>query len=30
MRKSDNCKSDLQCDNGQLGAVICSCEAGRI
>jgi len=27
MRKSDNCKSGLECDNSQLGALICSCEA---
>ena len=26
MRKSDSCKSGLECDNSQLGAVICSCE----
>jgi hypothetical protein len=29
MRKSGNCKSSPECDNGELGAIICSCRAAR-
>jgi hypothetical protein len=29
MQQSGNCKSDLVCDQDQLGAIICSCNAGR-
>ena len=29
MRQSGNCKSDPLCDQGQLGVVVCSCDAGR-
>jgi hypothetical protein len=29
MQQSGNCKSDPICDQDQLGAVICSCNAGR-
>jgi hypothetical protein len=29
MQKSDNCKSGPECDNRQLGAIICSCKAAR-
>jgi hypothetical protein len=29
MQRSGNCKSDLVCDQNQLGAIICSCNAGR-
>ena len=28
-QQSGNCKSDLVCDQDQLGAIICSCNAGR-
>jgi hypothetical protein len=27
MKNSDSCKSDPQCDKGELGAIICSCKA---
>jgi hypothetical protein len=29
MRKSGNCKSSPECDNSELGAIICSCKAER-
>ena len=29
MKQSGNCKSDPVCDQGQLGVVVCSCNAGR-
>jgi hypothetical protein len=29
MQQSGNCKSDLVCDQDQLGAIICSCNARR-
>jgi hypothetical protein len=29
MKNSDSCKSDPQCDKGELGAIMCSCKAGR-
>ena len=29
MQQSGNCKSDLVCNQDQLGAIICSCNAGR-
>jgi len=29
MQQSGNCKSELVCDQDQLGAIICSCSAGR-
>ena len=29
MQKSDGCKSGPECDNSQLGAIICSCKAVR-
>ena len=29
LQQSGNCKSDLVCDQDQLGAIICSCNAGR-
>ena len=29
MQKSGSCKSDPECDNRQLGAIICSCKAAR-
>ena len=29
MQQSGNCKSELVCDQDQLGAVVCSCNAGR-
>ena len=29
MEQSGNCKSELVCDQDQLGAVVCSCNAGR-
>jgi hypothetical protein len=30
MKSSGRCKSDAECDKGELGAVICSCKAARI
>jgi len=30
MQQSGNCKSELVCDQDQLGAIVCSCNAGRI
>jgi hypothetical protein len=27
LEKSGNCKSDFKCDDGELGAIICSCKA---
>ena len=29
MRQSGGCKSDPECDHGELGAVVCSCTAVR-
>jgi hypothetical protein len=29
MQKSDSCESGPECDNRQLGAIICSCKAER-
>ena len=29
MKNSDSCKSDPECDKGELGAIICSCKAAR-
>jgi hypothetical protein len=29
LQKSDSCQSSLECDNRQLGAMICSCKAAR-
>jgi hypothetical protein len=29
LQQSGNCKSNLVCDQDQLGAIICSCDAGR-
>ena len=29
MLKSGNCRSDPECDKGELGAKICSCKAKR-
>jgi hypothetical protein len=29
MLKSGDCKSDPRCDNGELGAIVCSCKAVR-
>ena len=29
MKQSGNCKSEPVCDQGQLGTVVCSCNAGR-
>ncbi len=29
MQQSGNCKSELVCDQDQLGAIICSCNARR-
>jgi|GEM_PF-1987725 hypothetical protein len=29
MQKSDSCKSGPECDDRQLGAIICSCKAAR-
>jgi len=29
MKNSDNCKSEAECDRGELGAVVCSCKAAR-
>ncbi len=30
MKSSGSCKSEAECDKGELGAVICSCKAARI
>lgn len=30
LEKSGNCKSDFKCDDGELGAIICSCKAVRL
>jgi hypothetical protein len=27
MKNSDSCKSEAECDKGDLGAIICSCKA---
>jgi hypothetical protein len=27
LEKSGSCKSDFECDDGELGAIICSCKA---
>jgi hypothetical protein len=29
MKDSDSCKSDPHCDKSELGAIICSCKAGK-
>jgi hypothetical protein len=29
LQQSDSCQSDLKCDKGELGAVVCSCRATR-
>jgi hypothetical protein len=29
MKNSDSCKSEAECDKGELGAIICSCKASR-
>jgi len=29
MKSSDNCKSEAECDKGELAAIICSCKAAR-
>ena len=29
MKNSDSCKSEAECDKGDLGAIICSCKANR-
>ena len=29
MRQSGNCKSDTKCDHGELGVMICNCQAFR-
>jgi hypothetical protein len=29
MKNSDSCKSEAECDKGDLGAIICSCKAHR-
>ena len=29
MKNSDNCKSEAECDKGELGAIVCSCKAAR-
>jgi len=29
LQQSGNCKSKLVCDQDQLGAIICTCNAGR-
>ena len=29
MKNSDSCKSEAECDKGDLGATICSCKAHR-
>jgi hypothetical protein len=29
MQQSGDCKSEVVCDQDQLGAIICSCNAGR-
>jgi hypothetical protein len=29
MKNSDSCKSEAECDKGDLGAIICSCKAAR-
>ena len=29
MRNSGSCKSEAECDKGELGAIVCSCKATR-
>jgi hypothetical protein len=29
MRNSGSCKSEAECDKGELGAIVCSCKAAR-
>jgi len=29
MKNSNSCKSEAECDKGDLGAIICSCKAHR-
>jgi hypothetical protein len=29
MKSSGSCKSEVECDKGDLGAIICSCKAHR-
>jgi hypothetical protein len=29
MKNSGSCKSEAECDKGELGAVVCSCKAAR-
>ena len=29
MKNSGSCKSEAECDKGDLGAIICSCKAAR-
>jgi hypothetical protein len=29
MKNSGSCKSEAECDKGELGAIICSCKAAR-
>jgi hypothetical protein len=29
MKNSGTCKSEAECDKGELGAIICSCKAAR-
>lgn len=29
MKNSGSCKSDAECDKGELGAIVCTCKAAR-
>jgi hypothetical protein len=29
MKNSGSCKSEAECDKGELGAIVCSCKAAR-
>jgi hypothetical protein len=29
MKNSGSCKSEVECDKGELGAIVCSCKAAR-
>jgi hypothetical protein len=29
MKSSGSCKSEAECDKGELGAIVCSCKAAR-
>jgi hypothetical protein len=29
MKNSGSCRSEPECDNGELGAIVCSCKAAR-